>query len=397
MLQRLLAAELLLNFVLCLSLLLLLILLGRLVQMRDLFVGQDLGLLDILGLFSYLLPFFLVLLIPVSAMLAVYLTFLRLGNDHEMLALKAGGLGLWQLLPAPGVLLALAVAANLLVAQLGLPWGLEHFRDAVLDMAKKKAQLLLQPGIFNADFPGLTIFAERYDADADRYDSVFIRDARGQDTPGDATKGPSAATILARHSHILTDRQAGILSFVLEDGSIYREDGDRLAVLGFHEYLVNLDLSRLTAEAPTTEVRPKEMTMSALRKVVRDDAEIQDRRNFVLRAETELAKRWALPAGAAALGLSAIPLACIFVGLRQNTGLLLAMGLFLFYYSLFHLANTMGESGRFNPWLGFGLVTGLFLLLALAGLHFTAREKSIDLSHVGEDLGRWLRRRRGRA
>jgi len=49
-----------------------LILLGRLLQLRDLFMGQGVTFFDLVKLFTYLSPFFLIMLIPVSCMLGVF-------------------------------------------------------------------------------------------------------------------------------------------------------------------------------------------------------------------------------------------------------------------------------------------------------------------------------------
>jgi lipopolysaccharide export system permease protein len=48
----------------------------------------------------YSTPYFLVFVIPMSTMMAVLLTFLRLSADNEIIALKTGGLNTYRLLPA---------------------------------------------------------------------------------------------------------------------------------------------------------------------------------------------------------------------------------------------------------------------------------------------------------
>ena len=88
-------------FVLGTGVLLTLILISRAVQMRELFLGLDLGIFDTVLLFAYMTPLFLMLVIPISCMLSVFLTFLRMSTDRELVALRAGGVSIWQMLPAP--------------------------------------------------------------------------------------------------------------------------------------------------------------------------------------------------------------------------------------------------------------------------------------------------------
>lgn len=49
-----------------------LILIGRLLQFRDLFMGQSIGILEMAKLFMYLCPFFLLILTPIATMLSIF-------------------------------------------------------------------------------------------------------------------------------------------------------------------------------------------------------------------------------------------------------------------------------------------------------------------------------------
>ena len=81
LLQRQIFKEIANLFVLAVGVLLTLILISRAVQMRELFLGLDLGILDTVLLFGYMTPLFLMLVIPIACMLSVFLTFLRMSTD----------------------------------------------------------------------------------------------------------------------------------------------------------------------------------------------------------------------------------------------------------------------------------------------------------------------------
>ena len=82
LLQRQIVKEIANLFVLAVGVLLTLILISRAVQMRELFLGLDLGILDTVLLFGYMTPLFLMLVIPIACMLSVFLTFLRMSTDR---------------------------------------------------------------------------------------------------------------------------------------------------------------------------------------------------------------------------------------------------------------------------------------------------------------------------
>jgi lipopolysaccharide export system permease protein len=64
------------------------------------------------------------------------------------------------------------------------------------------------------------------------------------------------------------------------------------------------------------------------------------------------------------LGLFSVPIACVFRALKQQHGLVLALGVFLVYYSMLSVAESMGESRVVPPVIGIWLPNILF---ALAG------------------------------
>jgi len=379
--------ELLFLFSLCAAALLSLLLIGRLLQLRELFITQSLNLGDLLSLFFYLSPFFLLLIIPIACMLAVFLTFLRMGTDRELTALKAGGVSLYQLLPAPAAFCLLGALATAFVSLYGVSWGMSRFRTTVLDLARTKTQLVLQPGVFNRDFPGLMVFARQVDNQAGVLSEVLVQDRTRKDI---------TATILAPTGSVRTDSQRGEILFALKDGSIYRQEKDGVSVLAFGDYKVRLDLSKLVHGYDLGEVRPKEMSFARLLELEADPSlAAAHGANFARKVGVEKHLRLAMPFACPVLGLFALPMACAFGGLRQQWGLILAMSFFLFYYSLLSLGRATGEAGSLAPFLGLWLPNLLFALVGVAGLRLTVRE---DWPHLAEQLSHvplpaWMRRR----
>lgn len=364
-------------FLLTAGSLLSLLLIGRMLQLRELFLSQNLGFLDIIQMFTYMSPFFLLLIIPISCMLAVFLTFLRMGTDLESTALRASGVSLYQMLPAPLFFGALCLMVSIGISFWGVSWGMENFRAHVMDIAKTQTQLTLQGGVFNREFPGLTIYAQQADGDG-KLKTVFVQDSTSEETK---------ASILAPHGTVSTDTKRGEIVFHLEDGSIYRRSGDALNVVGFSEYDVRMDLSKLFAGYDLGKVKPKEMSWEKLNEL-KGDPSIQtiDNGNFARKVEVEIHKRLVLPLACLVLGLFALPMAASFGGLNRHWGLILALGFFLFYYTLLSLGLSLGEAGSVPPAFGLWLPNGLFLIIGVVGIRLSALERSIPimswLSHI---------------
>jgi lipopolysaccharide export system permease protein len=332
--------------------------------MRNLFLGLDLSGLDAALLFFYMVPMFMLIVVPFSCMLSVFLTFLRMSTDRELVALRAGGVNLYQLLPAPLIFCTLCAIMNLAVSLYGVSWGMYNFRSTVMDIANNRARIVVQPGVFNQDIFGLTLFARQVDPDTQEMHNVIFED-RTQDKK-------NRLTILAESGTIKAEPQTGSILFALKDGHIYRADGEQFGILAFKDYEIRLDLSKVFSGIELGEVRPKEMSWQELKDA---DAERNGpSERFQLKVVVEVQKRWALPAACVILGLFAMPLACMFEGVRRQMGVILSLVMFLVYYSLFSLGLSIAESGKISPVTGLWVPNVFFTVAGSLGLFLTVRE-----------------------
>jgi lipopolysaccharide export system permease protein len=361
----------------CLGGFLCLILLGRLLQLRDLFMGQGVTFYDLLKLFVFLSPLFLVMLIPVSCMLGLFLTFLRMGADRELISLRAGGISIWPLLPAPMLLCLLCSGMTLWLSLMGISWGMDNFRQTVVELARQKTSINVQPGVFNTSFPGLTVYARQSDPASGDLQGVFVLDS---------SRPATRATIVAPSGRIDSNAEQGQVFVRLVDGHIYREQGEELSVVSFDNYILSLDMSRFLGGFELDGKRAKEMSWEELR--YQAAGAFKDRSiGFQRRVAIEMHKRFSLPAACIVLGFFAFPLALFFQGMKRHLGLLACLGAFFLYYVLLSAGMSLAEEGKLATSLALWLPNILFLLAALAGIWLVVAEKEIDFRRA------WFRRR----
>ncbi len=370
LLHRRLYAELTTLFCICLLSLLSLVILGRVLQLRELIMTLGLSLWDILLLFLYLSPFFMLLILPVACMIAVFLTFLRMSSDNELLALKSGGISLYRLAPPTLVFCVVCFLITLFTSLYGLSWGMTHFRNTLIEYARTKTRLVIQPGVFNKNFPGLTIYAQNVDMSQGVLDNIIVEDRRDSHT----------VTILAPLGMVQTVPEKGQMVIALNNGMIYQQQDDNISVLSFDNYQVRLDLTNLLKDYDIEQQKPKEMSWKQLKNLSHSpDVREQQGDNFFRKVRLELHKRWVFPVACIVLGLFALPLACTFEGLNRQYGFFLALGFFLVYYSMISLGLSLGESGVLPPWLGLWLPNIAFLLMSVLGLRLAAQESSLNI------------------
>ena len=109
-----------------------------------------------------MMPAFMVITLPLAFLMGILLAFGRLSADAEVIALKASGVSLQQMLK-PVMLVATVTA--LLTAVLSIyaaPASNRAFRSKVYDIATQKADVGITPQIFNADFDGLVLFRNNF-------------------------------------------------------------------------------------------------------------------------------------------------------------------------------------------------------------------------------------------
>jgi lipopolysaccharide export system permease protein len=121
--------------------------------------------------------------------------------------------------------------------------------------------------------------------------------------------------------------------------------------LHFGTYAVRLPLGNMLTSMGISRMSLKEMSFKRLVEVDGDEAlqkqlltENRIDPNKLRAVKTEIQKRLALPLACLVLGLFSVPIACVFRALKQQHGLLLALGVFLVYYSMLTVAESLGET-----------------------------------------------------
>ena len=131
--------------------------LGNIFKVIDLFSRGVSGAL-ILKVFSYGMPFSLIFAIPMSVLAAVFLVFSRMANDREIVAMKASGISLWQVIQPP-VIIATFLCLVCIYINCNLAPNSHYQRRLFLGGIGVETPLsLIDEGRFIRDFPGLTLY-----------------------------------------------------------------------------------------------------------------------------------------------------------------------------------------------------------------------------------------------
>ncbi len=234
---------------------------NRILRLVELIVNKGVGLYTVLQLFAYVLPFSLVVTIPMSVLLATLTTYMRLNTDGELLALRGAGLSLTRL-TRPALLFGLgATLLALLNSTWILPSSNHAFRNLIFEMARRQAAVGLQEGIFNSAFDGLTLYVEHLNPKTSEMEGVFLVDSRNP---------AERRVIVARSGRFSSDPQQLRLGLALHDGSIQLSGSElsgRYRLLTFQDYALTLSPGGAVSSDPANQraVGEEELTLGELR------------------------------------------------------------------------------------------------------------------------------------
>ena len=119
--------------------------------------------------------------LPLSVLLSTIMTYGALGENYELVAIKAAGISLRRaMFPMIIVVTVLSVAA-FFFSDYMLPVANLKYFSLLYDARKQKSANLLPAGVFSANFPGYTIRVKKKDPDGQRLYGIMIY----QKTPDD--------------------------------------------------------------------------------------------------------------------------------------------------------------------------------------------------------------------
>ncbi len=335
--------------------------LGRMMKVTQMIVVKGVGLIDVLKVCVFLLPYLLVFTLPMAATVGILLAMTRLSVDQEMTAMKTAGLSYSQLLPP---VLAFALAVGVLTLGLTVfvtPWGQQSTKDLLKEVVKRRADLGIQEQTFNTDFNGLMLFVNQVSPKGGHLEGVFVYDTQDPANP---------LTIYAKNGELSYDRQQETMLMQLYDGRVIRwgQEANRWQTLEFKDYQLPLELFSFNLKGAKSE---SEMSLGELRATIRDNPPGSDPSN---RALVELNQRFAMPVGALLLCLMAMPLGLSPLRHGRTWGMVLGLVVFLVYYIIFTASWRLALNSRLNPALAPWLSNFLFVWVTVYLWHRTVRE-----------------------
>jgi lipopolysaccharide export system permease protein len=360
-------------------------LISDMLEITNWIVNYSIGISSVSRMIIYSMPDFLIFVVPMSVMLAVLLTFVRMSGDNEIIALKTGGLSFYGLLPPALLICSMGALLTLFMTVYGVPWGRSSMEELTAQIVSSNPEIGLKEKAFNDDFNDMILYVNKIDQQNDMLKGVFLEDRRRPDMQ---------VTIIATKGRLLNDPERHMHHLRLFDGTIHRtnlQDGS-VSSIHFNTYTSSFGPQNTVADKKKKRKHQKAMSLSELMHFIKAPS---GKNEAYYKALLELHRRFSLPAACFTLGLIALPLGVQSRSTKRTFGLIVGLFLFLFYYLLLTAGKILGESGTLRPVFGMWLPNAVTGIIAFYLIIQTANERTIKLDVLAgkfQRLPAWFKR-----
>lgn len=332
-------------------------------------------------LFSYIVPGFLEIALPMAVLLGVILAFGRLSADSELIVMRACGISLNTLAKPLIVFSCISFVFTLLMSVYIRPWANNQLGEGLFEIAKVKVSSGLTQGIFN-DFGNLTIYSEKIKDQGERLQNVIIADRRDPNLK---------RTFVATRGQLLSEDKNRSLIIRLYDGSIHEGKGLSYNVTYFQNNNIFISEDDLLGDENSREgKKSKEMYIGELLRQISTlkNSQLEKNKHELASLSLELHSRFA------------IPVACFFVafiamalGIQPNRGgkswnttanIITGILVIVIYYLAFGLTKALGQQANTTNGILLWIPNLLFCLLAYYLFLRVRNEKWLQLSETIE-------------
>lgn len=398
--DRYLLRELAVPFLLGIGIFTSILLIVRILKLVELVVNRGVPFLQMVRIFSYILPAFLEVTLPMALLLAILVAFGRLSSDSEIIALRASGFSLYRLLaPVAGFALAAAILTFFLSVY-ARPWGNGLLRTGLYDIVRARASAGIKPKVFNDDFAGLVLYVDEIEPPGNRLFGIVVSDQRGEERTepsasprrGAAGFDSSAAvnTVYAHSGILYSHPDEDVLTLRLLDGGIFSvpRKGRGFENTTFQQMDINLDLRFALAELQAREKDVSELRIAELRRAI---AFKRAHGEPALAERVELHRKLAIPFACLVFAAIGVPLGIQPTRSVHSRSFSLSLVFIFLYYLLLTLGQNLGERGLLHPFMAVWIANVVLAIIAVYLLRRAARDTTAGKPPWADRLSSLLR------
>jgi lipopolysaccharide export system permease protein len=336
----------------------------KLIPFLNFVLELQIGAADFIRLFSYLFPAIFLYSFPMAAMLGITIAFARLSSDSEILALKASGISMYQIIPPVVIVSTLIALLTSYFSIMLIPRSEVAMKQLTYQLLKEKVNKGIKPHVFTEALGDVVVYVDEIDKETRDWTNVWVSDMKGVENP---------TITMASTGSMTSNIQDMTVSIILNNGSMHRPSNVNAQIVEFDRYQINIPLQPPDSKA----TRVKRSSVLSMSELLAEADSIKENTEHKRKLLIEFHRRLVLPAGCLLLSLLGLPLGLQARPGKKAMGIQIGLGIFMLYYILFTFGRTMAEENTLPITLAMWAPNTLFFILAVFWIYRVANERPL--------------------
>lgn len=344
------------------------VLAARMVNISEWVINHGVPPIMVIKMILFLLPNIILFALPAASLMAVFIAFLRLSGDNEILAMKVSGISLYKMMPPVLLVSFIAGLMALFIGVYGAPWGNKTFKDLIFKIAQTTAAIGIKERVFSEPFDNITFYVNSFSSKEGTMKDIFLVDRR---------EPANTNTIVAREGKVLLHPKSRTITIHFTDGTIFMvgKKFEAVRTTEFDTYDLNIGLDDIMSNLSSRKKAPKEMYLKELIHKLKTTPKSDRRYNEMI---IELMEKFSIPLAVLLMGVIGMPLGAQIKTRSRFHGIVISLVIFFIYYFSLAGVRSIGETGTLSPLFGSWFPNLLLFILCCYLVHRAANERSIN-------------------
>ena len=319
----------------------------------DLLVTQRVSPLQILKLMLCLMPRVIIFSMPMACLMCVFLAFIRLSSDNEIIALNSSGISIHQMMTPVIFFSLMSYFITGMLAVYGVPWGNRAYKQRLFQIIESKTNFAPKERIFYEPIENIIFYVNTFSTAENIMKDIFVVDRRDK---------TAISEIVAEKGRILSNQESNIITIHFINGIIFiiEKKQEATRTIKFDTYDLNIDLKDIMHDYLSKEKEPNEMGIGELIESLNGGLDHNLKYNLI---GIKLYEMFSIPLAIFLLGIIGAPLGAHVRAKGRTAGIVISLCIFLIYYNFSMGIRYLCENGRLAPAIGVW-IPDLFLIAA---------------------------------
>ena len=313
--------------------------LDKFLFIAEMIVNRGVSFVEMVMMMVYISPAFLAITIPMAVLMASVVTFNQFSASNEWVAMKSCNWSFLELMkPVLFFSLFAYFLANIIMFW-ALPWGNQSYKILMYDIIKNRANIDIQPNVFNRDFKNLILLVKERHENS-QLKGVFIADSSNAEAP---------QIITSEQGVIFPNPETLKIQLKLNNGTIHELSNERgdYQTLNFDRYDINLSLPDTERLEKKALVGNKELSFADIKEKIKD----MKRKGLPTSGpEVELSKKFSIPFTCLLFALLGAPLGIKSSRSGKSGSFGVTVAVILVYYVGLIVTQNMGRIGKIHAY-----------------------------------------------